>query len=105
MAEGELIRRLKVLANQLQMLDQDSDLPINNKYTPLSILLIEDFFLNHSSKDVQLLVACCIADLMRVYAPEAPYKEQDHIRVRTFSLIWFRISSLLSFRFRTFSSS
>lgn len=51
------------------------------KYTPLALHLVKDFFLNHDSKDVQLLVGCCIADILRVFAPEAPYKEPDQIKV------------------------
>lgn len=81
MAEGELLHRLKLLSNKLQELMQDSELAVSNMYTPLSLYLVDDFFLNHNSKDVQLLVACCIADLIRIYAPEAPYKDQDQISV------------------------
>lgn len=51
------------------------------RYSPLAVHLVKDFFLNHDSKDVQLLVACCIADILRVFAPEAPYKEPDQIKV------------------------
>lgn len=52
-----------------------------SKYTPLALHLVKDFFLNHDSKDVQLLVGCCVADILRVFAPEAPYKEPDQIKV------------------------
>lgn len=52
-----------------------------SRYTPLAVHLVRDFFLNHESKDVQLLVACCIADILRVFAPEAPYKDPDQIKV------------------------
>lgn len=50
------------------------------QYIPLSIHIAEYFFLHHPSRDVQLLVACCIADVLRVYAPEAPYKDQEQIK-------------------------
>lgn len=50
-------------------------------YIPLALHLVDDYFLTHSSRDVQLLVACCIADVLRVYAPEAPYKEADQIKL------------------------
>lgn len=54
-----------------------------SRYSPLALHLVKDFFLNHESKDVQLLVACCIADILRVYAPEAPFsfKEPNQIKV------------------------
>ena len=32
------------------------------------------------NRDVQLLVACCIADILRIFAPEAPYKEPQQIK-------------------------
>lgn len=53
-----------------------------SRYSPLALHLVKDFFLNHDSKDVQLLVACCIADILRVYAPEAPFsfKEPNQIK-------------------------
>ncbi|KAH8252376.1 hypothetical protein KR038_010787 [Drosophila bunnanda] len=74
----ELIRRLKTLANVLQTMDQDDNL--YQQYIPLALHLLDDFFMQHQSRDVQLLIACCVADVLRVYAPEAPYKEQDQIK-------------------------
>ncbi|EDW47482.1 sister chromatid cohesion protein PDS5 homolog B [Drosophila sechellia] len=74
----ELIRRLKTLANVLQTMDQDDNL--YQQYIPLALHLLDDFFMQHPSRDVQLLIACCVADVLRVYAPEAPYKEQDQIK-------------------------
>lgn len=53
----------------------------NQDYIPLSMHLAQDSFLEHSNKDVRLLVACCIADVFRVYAPDAPYKDPEHLKV------------------------
>jgi sister-chromatid-cohesion protein PDS5 len=53
------------------------------EYVPLALHLATDYFLMHSSKDVQLLIACCIADVLRVYAPEAPYKDPDQVKVKS----------------------
>ncbi|XP_065203683.1 sister chromatid cohesion protein PDS5 homolog B [Planococcus citri] len=74
----ELIRRLKTLAHTFQAMAQDTG--IYQQYIPLALHLADDFFLQHQSKDVQLLIACCIADVLRVYAPEAPYKDPDQIK-------------------------
>ncbi|XP_055904486.1 sister chromatid cohesion protein PDS5 homolog B-A [Eupeodes corollae] len=74
----ELIRRLKTLAHTLQAMGQDDGL--YQQYIPLALHLVDEFFLQHLSRDVQLLVACCIADVLRVYAPEAPYKDQEQIK-------------------------
>ncbi|XP_011506511.1 PREDICTED: sister chromatid cohesion protein PDS5 homolog B-B isoform X1 [Ceratosolen solmsi marchali] len=81
----ELIRRLKTLAHTLQAMGQDEG--IYQQYIPLALHLAEDYFLQHTSKDVQLLIACCIADVLRVYAPEAPYKDADQVKTIFFFLI------------------
>ena len=60
------------------------------QYIPLALHLAEDHFIYHISKDVQLLIACCIADVLRVYAPEAPYKDQEQIK----GIFYFLISQL-----------
>ena len=77
----ELIRRLKVLASNFQGMGQEEN--AYDEYVPLCLHLAEDGFLNHPSKDVKLLVACCIADILRIYAPEAPYKDQEQVKVIT----------------------
>lgn len=67
------------------------------QYIPLALHLAEDHFLMHQSKDVQLLIACCIADVLRVYAPEAPYKDAEQVKicimilVGIILLIWFKL--------------
>ncbi|XP_067006125.2 sister chromatid cohesion protein PDS5 homolog B-A [Anabrus simplex] len=74
----ELIRRLKMLAHTLQAMGQDEGM--YQQYIPLALHLAEDYFLMHPSRDVQLLIACCIADVLRVYAPEAPYKDPEQVK-------------------------
>ena len=51
------------------------------EYIPLAMHIADDFFLSYASRDVQLLIACCIADVLRVYAPEAPYKDPGQVKV------------------------
>jgi len=67
------------LAHTLQAMGQDEGM--YQQYIPLALHLAEDYFLMHQSKDVQLLIACCIADVLRVYAPEAPYKDPEQVKV------------------------
>ncbi len=40
-----------------------------------------------TSRDVQLLVACCVADILRIFAPEAPYKTAEQIKTIFYFLI------------------
>lgn len=68
---------VQVLAHTLQGLGQDEGM--YQQYIPLAIHLADEFFLSNPSRDVQLLIACCIADVLRVYAPEAPYKDQEQV--------------------------
>ena len=75
-----MVRRLKTLAHTFQSLSQADEENSYTEYTALAIQLADEFFLNHGSRDVQLLVACCIADILRIFAPEAPYKEPAQIK-------------------------
>lgn len=77
LSTDDLIRRMKDISMAFQQLSQDED---NSQYQPLALLLSTDFYLEHSSRDVRLLVACSIADVFRVYAPNAPYQHPDLIR-------------------------
>ncbi|KAK7077880.1 Sister chromatid cohesion protein PDS5 A [Halocaridina rubra] len=74
----EMIRRLKTLAHTLQSMGQDDG--AYQEYVPLAMHIADDFFLSYPSRDVQLLIACCIADVLRVYAPEAPYKDPAQVK-------------------------
>jgi len=87
LGSDELIRRLKSLAHTFQVLQQAEDESTYVDYTPLALHLADDFFLNHASRDVQLLVACCVADILRIFAPEAPYKDPSQIKTIFYFLI------------------
>ncbi|XP_015792482.1 sister chromatid cohesion protein PDS5 homolog B [Tetranychus urticae] len=73
----DLIRRLKDIAMAFQQMSQEED---NTCYIPLALFLATNFFLEHQSRDVRLLVACAIADVFRVYAPNAPYQNPSLIK-------------------------
>lgn len=77
LSTDDLIRRLKDISMAFQQLSQDDD---NSQYVPLALTLSNDFYLEHSSRDVRLLVACSIADVFRVYAPNAPYQSEELIK-------------------------
>lgn len=53
----------------------------NEQYSGLALYLATDYFMDHQSKDVRLLVACCIADVFRIFAPDAPYTEAAQLKV------------------------
>lgn len=79
---------MQTLAHTLQAMGQDEGM--YQQYIPLALHLAGEHFLMHQSKDVQLLIACCIADVLRVYAPEAPYKDADQVIASFIIIIFFK---------------
>ena len=67
----------QMLARGLKGLNEESTL----KYRPLALHLSTEYFIEHSSKDVRLLVACCISDLFRIYSPDGPYTDTELLHV------------------------
>lgn len=78
--EIELLSYLNSLHSQLKAVDQEiSTKPKGLQETANQ--LVAKKVLQHSDKDVQLLVLCCVADILRLYAPEAPFKDADAVMV------------------------
>uniref|UniRef100_A0A914XK15 Uncharacterized protein n=2 Tax=Plectus sambesii TaxID=2011161 RepID=A0A914XK15_9BILA len=77
-SNNELVRRLRLLANALQEADQDA--PTADKYKGLAIHLAQPKMLENSSREVRVLLACCIADLFRIFAPDAPYGDPSQLK-------------------------
>uniref|UniRef100_A0A4W3K619 PDS5 cohesin associated factor B n=1 Tax=Callorhinchus milii TaxID=7868 RepID=A0A4W3K619_CALMI len=78
-SKEEMVRRLKMVVKTFMDMDQDSE-DEKDLYLNLALHLASDFFLKHPDKDVRLLVACCLADIFRIYAPEAPYTSPDKLK-------------------------
>ncbi|KAG9491937.1 hypothetical protein GDO78_000439 [Eleutherodactylus coqui] len=78
-SKEEMVRRLKMVVKTFMDMDQDSE-EEKERYLNLALHLASDFFLKHPDKDVRLLVACCLADIFRIYAPEAPYTSPDKLK-------------------------
>ncbi|KAJ8908010.1 hypothetical protein NDN08_008111 [Rhodosorus marinus] len=70
--EQELIERLRNVQLELKGLEQGYR---NHALEDLAISLVEDDLLQSQSKEVRILLACCLADVLRVFAPSAPYEE------------------------------
>lgn len=70
-----LLKKIKALHSELADMDQDlvdkSSLDgVRKELTSTSILL-------HKDKGVKAYAACCIADLLRLYAPDAPFTQNE----------------------------
>ncbi|KAL5521605.1 PDS5 [Sanghuangporus sanghuang] len=66
-----LQKKLKKLASELAELDQDN---VDTKsIAPVCKELISPSILLHKDKGVKAYAACCLADILRLFAPDAPY--------------------------------
>ncbi|KZT61710.1 cohesin-associated protein Pds5 [Calocera cornea HHB12733] len=66
-----LQRKLKSLHTELADIDQDN--VDTNSLASVRKELISTSILLHKDKGVKAYAACCLADLLRLYAPDAPY--------------------------------
>ena len=98
----DLVSRLNTLHKSLTTLSQEfSDRPSGLKSTAAQ--LVSDKILKHVDKDVRLLAVCCIVDIFRVFAPEAPYGDEEMIRV--FEVINAQIRSLSNYEITSATGS
>ncbi|BGP42871.1 Sister chromatid cohesion protein pds5 [Rhodotorula kratochvilovae] len=68
---SELVKRLKHAHDQLR--DFDQDLVDTSSLDQLAAQLRQPNLLLHKDKGVKAYAACCLVDVLRLYAPEAPY--------------------------------
>lgn len=66
-----LIKRLKTLSQELKELDQE-DVDRDSLNRAAKELCLPGL-LSHKDKGVKAYTACCLADMLRLYAPDAPY--------------------------------
>ncbi|KAF9990898.1 hypothetical protein BGZ75_008067 [Mortierella antarctica] len=72
---SDLLKKLKDLHAELKAMEQDS---VNtSSLSAITKPLIESSIVNHKDKGVRIYAACCIADLLRLYAPDAPYNNTN----------------------------
>lgn len=46
----------------------------------MALYLGSDVFLQNDNEDVQLLVACCLADIFRIFSPECPFENTTNLK-------------------------
>lgn len=69
------LKKLKGLYNNLASYDQD-DVDRNILNDPRSDLVARAI-LHHKDQGVRAYAACCLAELLRLYAPDAPYTQPE----------------------------
>lgn len=78
--KAELVPRLRELHQELADLSQDpSERP--KELNIIAAQLVSDRIIRHADREVRLLSSCCICDILRVYAPEAPYNEEELVKI------------------------
>ena len=78
-ANAELLKRLKALHTELAELDQETI--ATSSLDSIAKELITPALLLHKERGVKAYIACCLVDILRLYAPEAPYTERE-LKVR-----------------------
>ena len=74
-----LLKKLSVLHTALSALPQDPAVTATLK-KPLEGIrkeLVSRVLLLHKERGVKALTACCLGEILRVYAPEAPYTQEE----------------------------
>jgi sister-chromatid-cohesion protein PDS5 len=70
-ATGELLRRLTALQEELVEMDQDE--VDKTSFVGVAKALAGQHLLSHKDKGVRAYVACCLVELLRLCAPDAPF--------------------------------
>jgi sister-chromatid-cohesion protein PDS5 len=68
---GELLTRLKALLDELRTIDQDE--AHRDSLMPVAQELAHQSLLQHKDAGVRSWAACCIVDMLKLFAPDAPY--------------------------------
>ncbi|KAF9200333.1 hypothetical protein BGZ49_009462 [Haplosporangium sp. Z 27] len=72
---SDLLNKLKELHSELKAMEQES--VDTQSFSAVTKQLIDSSLVNHKDKGVRIYTACCIADLLRLYAPDAPYTSNN----------------------------
>lgn len=68
---GDLLTRLKTLCEELRGLDQEE--ADRESLEPVAKELAHQSLLQHKDAGVRAWTACCVVDMFRLCAPDAPY--------------------------------
>ncbi|KAL3419137.1 spo76 protein [Phlyctema vagabunda] len=70
-ATGELLKRLDALSDELREMDQEE--VEKDSLTKVAKELAGQNLLGHKDKGVRAFTACCLADILKICAPDAPF--------------------------------
>jgi len=87
---GELLRRLDTLANELREMDQEEI--DKDSFTKVAKELAGQNLLGHKDKGVRAFAACCLVDVLKLCAPDAPFTPTQ-LKVCHRSFTWREVSN------------
>ena len=74
-AIADLLRRLQVLSKEMRAMEQEEY--DRESFTKVAKELASPNLLAHKDKGVKAWTACCLVDILRLCAPDAPYTGQQ----------------------------
>ncbi len=74
---AELLKRLAATHDALKRLDQDDSLPAG--LDNVAAGLVHATVIEHKDADVRLLAAAGLVDVLRLYAPDAPFDDEQKL--------------------------
>ncbi|KAL5704355.1 hypothetical protein ACHQM5_022795 [Ranunculus cassubicifolius] len=83
-----VVKLLRKAEDAFPVLSQSSSL--KSKIEPLSNSLVRSSLLQHKDKDVRVLVASCLCQIIRVLAPDPPYNDKTLREIFTLIISMFR---------------
>lgn len=75
-----LLKRIKTVQSELASLDQEN--VDTESLKDMCLQLVHPTLTLHKDKSVKASTACCLADMLRLYAPNAPFTA-DELKVST----------------------
>ena len=82
-AIADLLRRLQALSKEMRGMEQEEN--DRDSFTKVAKELANSNLLGHKDKGIKAWTACCLVDILRLCAPDAPYTGQQ-LKVSTNSM-------------------
>ncbi|KAH4180122.1 hypothetical protein HBI81_180510 [Parastagonospora nodorum] len=89
---GDLLTRLKTLLDELRTMDQEE--AHRDSLMPVAQELAHQSLLQHKDNGVRAWAVCCVVDMLRLFAPDAPYPASKLKEI--FSVIINKLMPLLA---------
>lgn len=74
-AIADLLRRLQALSKEMRAMEQEEN--ERDSFTTVAKELASPNLLAHKDKGIKAWTACCLVDVLRLCAPDAPYTGQQ----------------------------